>query len=121
MRGDKPHGASITRLAGGRATSHRPEKGMEPAKPLMDTTPPKRLKGVALETWTRLAQQLVDDQTLTEASYDDFVLYCDAVAEYEHAHAELDAHEGSWVTKTSTGAEQQIPELSMVKSARETM
>src|SRR3990167_8074390 len=121
MRGDKPHGASITRLAGGRATSHRPEKGMEPAKPLMDTTPPKRLTGVALDTWTRLAQQLVDDQTLTEASYVEFVAYCDAVADYEHARVELDKREGSRVAKTSNGAEQQIPELSMANRALETL
>jgi phage terminase small subunit len=118
MRGSKPDNSNIHQLAG--PIGHRAAKESAPAKPLMDLTPPPRLKGVARETWKRCAQQLLDDQTLTELSRDLFVAYCDAVADYDRARKSLDRRTVR-VGKTPNGGSQQIAEVGLANRALERM
>jgi phage terminase small subunit len=90
----------------------------------MDLTPPKRIRGIALKTWKRLAPQLLEDRTLTELSVDHFVAYCDAVALYEHTAAIVDrlvAAGKSLVAETPNGGKQQIPEIGIANRALATV
>ena len=106
MRGRKPDRSNVHELAGNIA--HRRRRSSTPARPLMDTKPPRRLRGMARATWVRVAPQLLEDQTLTELSVDLLVAYCDAVADYERDRLLVDAlAPAETVVATANGGQQQ--------------
>lgn len=119
MRGEKPDRSKIHQLAG--RTHHAKREEATPGKPVMDIRPPKRLKGIARATWKRLAQQLVDDQNLTELSRDHFAAYCDAVYDYERARIELEKKQTLVLPARSGGTPQQIAEIGISNRALERM
>jgi len=122
MRGDKPDRSKIHQLAGN--TGRRRHRESAAAAPLMDTAPPKTLKGIARATWKRLAAQLVLDRTLTELSVGHFLAYCQAEAMYAHMSeviAGMVAKGEPLVEKLPSGARQQIPELGIQNRALEAM
>jgi P27 family predicted phage terminase small subunit len=118
MRGRKPDNSNVHELAG--KVGRRREKVVSIAKPLMDLTPPKRLVGIARETWVRVAPQLVEDQLLTELSVDHLAAYCDAVADYARAREALEKKTDR-VGKSPNGNEQQIAEVGIANRALEHM
>lgn len=120
MRGSKGGIVHLQALAGN--PGKRTRKESSAGKPLMDTRPPRRLRGVARDTWNRLAPQLLEDQLLTELSREHLVAYCDAVALYEHMSEIVDdliAKKQPLVANTPNGGKQQIPEVGMRNRALE--
>lgn len=122
MRGRTPDNSNVHQLAG--AIGKRRAKVQSIATPLMDLKPPARLKGVARQTWKRLAPQLLEDQLLSELSAGHFTAYCDAVGLYERMSEivdELIAKKAPLTADTPNGSRQQIPELGMKNRALEQM
>lgn len=120
MRGRKATTPAALRVLEGNRGKRAARTTATPPVPLVDTRPPRTLKGVARQTWVRLADQLVKDQSLTVLSRDHFVAYCRAVAMYEHAQGIVDKaiENGDPLTMTTpTGVRQQIPEIGMANRA----
>jgi len=122
MRGDQPH-VRLAVVGSAQRTGHRRAKERRPpGRPLVDQTPPRRLKGIARRTWKRIVAQLVTDQTANELSLDLLVAYCDTVADYERDRRVVDALSAAkTVVRTPNGGQQQHPAISNANRSLERM
>lgn len=99
MPGPAPKPLPLKLVDGTYRADRAPGRMVHPRVEIPD--PPKRLRAVALKEWKRITPQLQQLGLIALIDRQQLVIYCDAVADYEEARAEIDAT--GYLQSTPTG------------------